>query len=183
MSLLGMPAACSANDPRGHHVDAKPPIASTPGSSASSRESAAPGPRRSSLTRGTGVDDRTRNAPKDGFYEKYQQSCANMPYPGPLIRAYRVHECWLASWHKPPYGSVSVMYLFGREPGRAARQVLMAGIVNRALHVAPLPRGLGLAHMVSFGRTCAVIGYDHSHTKSYYRPAQHRLVSFCRWRR
>lgn len=107
-----------------------------------------------------------------------------MPFPGPLIRFYAMHECWLALWHDPRRGQLNIIYMLGYAPrSHRTRQVMLVGPGNAPLHVVPLQDGLGPAAVKGLGRFCAVIGYGQSRTKSYYEPTHNRFVSFCRWRR
>jgi hypothetical protein len=106
-----------------------------------------------------------------------------MPFPGPIIRAYAMHDCWLALWHDPRRGMLNIMYLLGYAPGtHHTRQVMLVGPGNAPVRTVPLRNGYGRARLTGLGRSCAVISYGQSNIKSYYRPASRQVVSHCRWR-
>ncbi len=136
-----------------------------------------------SSTIATPTIDKEMHVSGDGFASKYAAKCSNVPFPGSIIIAFNIHECWMG------YGGSSKsteLYLLGYPPDSGHRRQVMivsSVYVNSRSGVVNLRNDAGQAFMVNFGRSCAVIGYRRSKTKTYYSPSKHRVVSSCSWRR
>ena len=123
-----------------------------------------------------------QHVPGDGLGTKMVNPCSNMPFPGPIIRAYEMHECWLGYWGHPTDGNL--MFMPGYRPGSHHRnQVMLVGAANAPVREVALQNGHGVAFVRAWGRACAVIAYAKSSMRQYYEPYRHRFVEFCRWRR
>lgn len=120
----------------------------------------------------------------DGFTSKGRNWCSNMPFPGSITTAFRMHECWEGLWHSRKHHLQDMMYMLGYKPGsRGQIQQMIVGLANGPVRVVNLRNGIGVAHLAHFGRTCGVVTYSRSSTsKTYYMPFRHAKVKHCRWR-
>jgi hypothetical protein len=119
----------------------------------------------------------------DGLSYKGLNKCSNMPFPGPIITVFRMHECWEGVWHSRPGRLNDLMYMLGYKPGtHRRRQQMIVGLANGPTRVVNLRSDQGMATLAHFGRMCGVIRYSDSTHKTYYMPFRHKIVRHCRWK-
>ena len=118
-----------------------------------------------------------------GFSLMARHRCTDMPFPGPIITAYAMYQCWLGDWTEPGRGTTGLLLMLGYVPSSDnKRQVMVVGLVNSFVRWVYLRDGIGTATVKRFDRSCVVIAYARSTVRTYYEPFDRRTVQFCRSR-